>query len=139
MNSWEPIIPFFFWSLLVLPGYAIARRLVPKELESGPIAGIAVCAMCLLVCLLPIVAFGYLVGMPIWILSSVLAASIIWGIYDTIRFKTWKFLSKVLLGVIGIEVLILAIDVVLSERIGSILAADARVHVARIRFLMENL
>lgn len=138
MNSWEPIIPFFFWSLLVLPGYAIARRLVPKELESGPIAGIAVCAMCLLVCLLPIVAFGYLVGMPIWILSAVLAASIIWGIYDTIRFKTWKSLSKVLLGVIGIEVLILAIDVVLSERIGSILAADARVHVARIRFLMEN-
>lgn len=138
MNPWLPIIPFFFWALLVFPGYAIARRVVPKELESGPIAGIAVCAMCVLVGFLPIVALGYFVGMPIWILSSLLVASIIWGIYDTIRYKTWKLLSKVLLGVIGIEVLFLLIDVVLSERLGSILAADARVHVARIRFLMEN-
>ena len=136
MGSWDTLIPFFFWALLVLPGHALARRLAPGELASGPIAGIAVCALCLLVCLLPVVAFGYLIGMPIWVLSAVLLAGIVWGGWDTWRSGSWKSFAGIFTGVLGIEVLALLIDVIMSERVGSILAADARVHVARIRFLM---
>jgi tetratricopeptide (TPR) repeat protein len=138
MSGWIPIIPFFLWASLLLPGYAIARRLLPDELESGPIAGIAVCACSFMAFLLPILALLYIVGAPTWILSGILLGSVVWGLFDTIRHRTWKSLSGVLAGVIGLEVLALLVDVVMSERVGSILAADARVHVARIRFLLEQ-
>ena len=138
MSAWLPIIPFFFWALLLLPGHAIARRLLPDELESGPIAGIAVCACAVMGVLLPIIALLYIVGSPSWVLSLILLVSIVWGLFDGIRHGSWKSLSKVFAGVIGLEVLVLLVDVVMSERVGSILAADARVHVARIRFLVEQ-
>ena len=58
MNGLLPVIPFFMWALLLLPGYAIARRLVPDELESGPIAGIAICACSFMALLLPVLALA---------------------------------------------------------------------------------
>ncbi len=132
------LLPTAFWLLLLLPGVALARRLAPRDLESPPIAGVAVAYVVFFACLAPVVVVGYLLHAPIWMLSALLAGLILWGGWDCLRGGRWKSLGKVLLSAACLEMLVVAGDMVLSQRVGSMLGADARIHLTRVRFLFEH-
>jgi len=136
------LLPSVFWLLLLLPGLAIARRFAPEELASGPIAGIAVCAAATLTCLAPLVAALYLVGtvaaVPIEVLAAILVAAIAGGAIACLRMGLWRRAGSLAIALLSIEAAILLVDLVLSWRVGSMLGADARIHVTRIRFLWEH-
>lgn len=128
-------LPLVFWLSLLLPGFAIARRLVRTELEGGLLPGIAVSWMCALGALAPCIALGYVVRMPLWLLCAAIVAFVAWGAVDLVRTRAWRGAMGALLPVACIAGAIIAADIVLSDRHGAILDNDSRVHIARIRFL----
>ncbi len=132
------LLPTAFWLLLLLPGVALARRLAPRDLESPPIVGVAVAYVVLLACLAPLVVVGYLLHAPIWMLSALLAGLVLWGGWDCTRGGRWKSFGKVLLSAACLEMLVVLADMVLSQRVGGMLGADARIHLTRVRFLFEH-
>ena len=132
------LMPLVFWTLLLVPGFAVARRWLSDELEGGMLPGLAVSWVTSLVVLAPFIIICYLVHMPIWAASGVVAAFIAWGIVDCIRTRAYSGLGRLLFLSIGLELLLVGIELYLSAKHGSILAADARVHMARIRFLYEH-
>ncbi len=136
------LLPSVFWLLLLLPGLAIAERFAPEELASGPIAAIAVCAAATLAALAPLVAILYLVGavapVPIEALAAILAIAIAGGAIACLRRGGWRRVGSLAIALLSVEAAILLVDLVLSWRVGSMLGADARIHVTRIRFLWEH-
>ena len=132
------LVPLIFWAMLLVPGFAVARRWTSDELQGGLLPGLAVSWMASLVVLAPIIVILYLLHLPIWVPVILVALFIAWGVVDLIRTRAWSGVGKLLLASIGIEILLIAAELVFSGRHGSILAADARVHMARIRFLYEH-
>ncbi len=130
--------PLLFWLALLFPGAAVARRLLPQELRGGVLPSMAVWWMTALVVLAPAVILGYLLRMPVTALAAVVAAFIAWGVVDLVRARAWRGAQAGLLSIIGIAGALLLLDVVLAERVGAILNNDARVHITRIRFLLEH-
>ena len=131
------LLPLLFWTMLLLPGYSVARRFFPEELEGGLLPGIAVSWMSGFAVLAPLVAIGYLVEAPMAVAMVLLAGFIGWGFIDVLRSGAWRGVGRLLLAALTIEAALVAIELVFSARHGSILAADARVHLARIRFLFD--
>ena len=132
------LLPLLFWTMLLLPGYSVARRCFAEELAGGLLPGIAVSWMTSLAVLAPLVAVGYLVGAPIVFGTLLLAGFIAWGCIDVLRSGAWRGVGRLLLAALTIEAVLVAVEIVFSARHGSILAADARVHLARIRFLFDH-
>ncbi|MBC03161.1 MAG: hypothetical protein CMJ34_07640 [Phycisphaerae bacterium] len=132
------LLPLLFWAMLLVPGYSVARRLMPDELEGGLLPGLAVSWVTCLGVLAPFIVIGYLIGVPIWIPVVLVAAFVLWGCFDIASSGVWRKVGRLLLASVCIELVLLGIEFVFSVRHGSILAADARVHLARIRFLFDH-
>lgn len=132
------LMPLLFWALLLVPGFAVARRWMPDELEGGLLPGMAVSWVTALAVLAPFAVVGYLVGVSIWVAVAVVVAFVLWGGYEIGRSGAWRGIGRLLLGALTIELVLIGVEFVFSVRIGSILAADARVHLARIRFLYDH-
>lgn len=131
-------LPILFWLSLLLPGAAIARRLLPQELRGGILPCLAVWWMTTLVVLAPVVILAYIMRVPLSALSALVAAFIAWGAFDLIRGRVWRGTRTYVLAIIGVAGAVILLDVVLAERVGAIMNNDARVHIARIRFLLEH-
>lgn len=131
-------IPLLFWLALLLPGAAIARRLVPGELRGGALPSMAVSWMAALVALAPVVIAGYLLRVPVAPIAALLAAFILWGAVDLVRARAWVGAGRAVSAIAVIGCAAVLLDLVLAERVGAVLGNDARVHVARIRFLLEH-
>jgi len=131
-----------FWTLLLVPGFAVARRLVPDELEGGLLPGLAVSWTTSFAVLAPLTIAGYLLHAPMWLAMVVVGGFIVWGGCDLARQRSawgsWRGIGGLLVASLGIELLLVLAEVWFSARHGSILAADARVHLARIRFLHDH-
>ena len=132
------LLPLLFWAMLLVPGYSLARRFMPDELEGGLLPGLAVSWVTCFSVLAPLVVVGYLVGVSIWIPVVVVAAFVLWGCFDVAASGAWRKVGRLMLASFCIELVLLGIEFVFSVRHGSILAADARVHLARIRFLFDH-
>lgn len=132
------LAPLVFWTLLLVPGLAVARRLVPDELDGGLLPGLAVSWVTAFAVLAPLAVAGYLLHAPIWLATGAVGVFIGWGAIDLARQRAWRGAGRYLVACIGIELLVVAVDAWFSARHGSILAADARVHLSRIRFLHDH-
>ncbi len=138
------LLPFACFLALLLPGLALARRLVPDELRGGLLPSIAVAWATLLVVLLPVVVGGYLVRMPAGVLGGLLVALVAWGVVDLARAPEPRSpegrgaLLRTVAGAASLAMLVVVADLWLSYRHGAILDNDSRVHIARIRFLLEH-
>ena len=84
------LLPLLFWTMLLLPGYSVARRFFPEELEGGLLPGIAVSWMSGFAVLAPLVAIGYLVEAPMAVAMVLLAGFIGWGFIDVLRSGAWR-------------------------------------------------
>ena len=92
------LLPLLFWTMLLLPGYSVARRFFAEELEGGLLPGIAVSWMSAFVALAPLVAVGYLIEAPMPLVMAVLAGFIAWGCVDVVRGGAWRGVGRVLLA-----------------------------------------
>ncbi|MCH2133544.1 MAG: tetratricopeptide repeat protein [Phycisphaerales bacterium] len=124
------------WLLLLIPGYSIARRFDPDGVKSGLLSAIALSFIAAMTALSAIMIPAYFIGIPLVVLSAGAAAFVLWGIYDLFQSREWPTLGNLLLAAIGIEIILVIADMALGARLGSILGADAVVHVARIRHLL---
>lgn len=132
------LLPMLCWLLLALPGVALVRRRVPAAWGGGPVAWLGIGWMASLIALAPVVVAGYLLRLPTGVVAVVAAGFVGWGAIELVRQRAWRDLrgSVTVVAILGACVVI--VDAVLAERIGAILDNDARVHVARIRFLLDQ-
>ncbi|MEY2795192.1 MAG: hypothetical protein RIR10_908, partial [Planctomycetota bacterium] len=156
-------LPLLFWLSLLFPGFAIARRVVPRELEGGVLPSIAVAWTAALSALVVPIALLYILGsvspalrVPTGALAIATACFIAWGAIDVIvhvaahvrkksggensasKNSAWNTIGRALIPFLSIAGAIIIADIVLADRHGAILDNDSRVHIARIRFLLDH-
>ncbi|MEY2714343.1 MAG: hypothetical protein RIT24_686 [Planctomycetota bacterium] len=134
-------LPLLFWIALLAPGWALARRLVPRELEGGILPSLAVAWMTSFIAMAPVVIAAYIVRIPTGALAALVAAFIAWGFFDLLRARAWRRgrteLARALIPIAGVAGVVVIGAVWLADRHGAILDNDSRVHVARVRHLAE--
>lgn len=128
-----------FWLALAIPGFALARRLLPCPEQHGGLLGtLAISYLASFAALTPLSIGCYLVGAPVWLFTVGVGATILGGAYWITRQRDWPLLGKLCVGALGIELAILALDLLLGARLGTMLEGDAMSHLARIRFLVDH-
>lgn len=135
-------LPLIAWMLLALPGVALLRRFAPRELEGGLLPGLGVAWATSLAALAPVFVAGYLLRVPIGAASIAVVAFVAWGAVACARGiswpHAWRHVRAALVPALGVAGAIVVADIWLADRHGAILDNDSRVHVARIRFLLEH-
>ncbi|MFQ5592366.1 MAG: hypothetical protein ACE5HE_14490, partial [Phycisphaerae bacterium] len=133
------MVTIAFWCALLLPGYAVARMVAPRDLESGLPGALAISFLAALVVLSPVSILCYLLSCPVAVLSSACILVLIAGVVQISRRGWWRDIAKLVAGGLGIELLILVTDVVIGGRVGAFLGGgDERMHLARVRFLLDH-
>src|ERR1043166_5140734 len=127
-----------FWLALPLPGYALLRRFSPHDTESGLLGTIALSYLYSLGLLSPASIFSYLVHLPVGLFSSYIVLVVTGSIIEIVRKRWLADLARLLIAAAGIEMLILLADLLIGARLGAFLPSDAKVHLARIRFLLDH-
>jgi hypothetical protein len=133
-----PATVMLFWLALLLPGFVVVRRLAPDELEAGLPGGVAVCFVATLAILTPVSILGYLVGVPLIVLSATVLLAVVASLVVIARQGWWRDVAKLLATGLCVELAIIVVDMVLGGRVGAILGADAVVHLGRVRFLLDH-
>lgn len=127
-----------YWTSLLVPGYAVARRFDPDGVRSGLPAALVLSFMAA-AGLLGLVAIPcYIVGLPLAVFSGASIIFLAWGIRDLIVNRCGPEIARLLAAAMGLELAVVLFDLIVSARVGAILGADAIVHVSRIRFLAEH-
>ncbi|MCP3903960.1 MAG: tetratricopeptide repeat protein [Planctomycetes bacterium] len=132
------ILVLVYWTSLLIPGYALARRVDPEGVQSGFMSALALSFVAAAAALSVVAIPGYVLGVPLALLTLAAGGLVLWGVVDLAVQRRWGEVAGLALGVLGLEIAIVLGDLVLSARVGSILGADAVVHVARVRFLLEQ-
>ena len=127
---------FLFWLCFLLPGYALARRWNLSLLQSGLPGAVAMSAFASLAAVCVFIVPAHLLGLPTLALSAGLVAFVLWGVVDLTRSRQWSGLARLVIAAAGAELVVLGIDLLTSARVGTVLGADAVVHVARVRHLL---
>jgi hypothetical protein len=132
------LLPMLCWMMLALPGAALIRRRVPLAWGGGLAGWFGIGWMASLVALAPVVVLAYLLRLPTAVVAIVAACFVAWGAIDLARQRVWHDLRGPFTVVAAVIACVIITDAVLAERIGAILDNDARVHLARIRFLVDH-
>ncbi len=127
-----------FWILLLIPGYVAVRRFDGDDLDSGLMGVLGLSLLASFVLLLPVSVLCYVIGLPVWVFSATCVGLIGWGGFEIVRRKWGNDIGKLLVAGMGIELVVLLIDLVLAMRMGGYSSGDASVHMARIRFLLDH-
>ena len=87
----------------------------------------------------PVSILCYLLRLPVAVFAVAALIAMVAAAVQIIRRGWWRDLGKLLAAGIGVELLILIIDMVMGGRVGAFIAGgDARLHVARIRFMLDH-
>lgn len=127
-----------FWLALSLPGYVIVRHLFRDDLESGLLGTIGLSYLAIFGLLTPVSIGCYLFGAPVWVFTSACVLAILAAPIELSRRKWWGGMFRLLLAGVCVETLLVLTDMILSARVGSFFIGDARVHLSRIRFLLDH-
>jgi hypothetical protein len=128
----------FFWLLLPLPGYALVRRFSKDDLESGLMGTVAISYLYTLGVLSPVAIVCYVLRLPVGVLSGYLVLLFVAGLIDVARQRAWRDVGRVIVAALGVELVVVLMDMVLGARAGTFLAGDAFVHLSRIRHLLDH-
>jgi len=131
-------VSWLFWLALALPGYVIVRHLFRDDLESGLLGTIGLSYLAVFGLLTPISIGCYLFKAPVWVFTSACILAILAAPIELSRRKWWGGLFRMLLAGACVELLLVLADMFFSARVGSFFLGDARVHLARIRFLLDH-
>ncbi len=128
----------FFWLLLPLPGYALVRRFSKEDLESGLMGTVAVSYLYTLGVLSPVAITCYLLRLPVGGLSGYLVLLFVAGLIDVARQRAWRDVGRMFVAALGVELVVVLVDMVMGARAGTFMAGDAFVHLSRIRHLLDH-
>lgn len=131
-------LALLFWLALALPGYALVRRYWSEDLQSGLLGTISVSYLASLALLSPISILCYLLRAPVAFFSIACILLIVVAALDITLQKGWRPLGSLLLAALGIELLIVVLDVALGAWTGAFFGGDAKAHLGRIRFLLDR-
>lgn len=131
-------LSILFWLALALPGYAVVRRFWPDDLKSGLLGTISVSYLASLALLSPVSILCYVGRAPLAVFSVTCILAILLAAFDLSRQKAWRPLGSLLIAALGVELLIVILDMALGARNGAFISGDARIHLARIRLLIDH-
>jgi len=131
-------LPLLFWLVLLLPGYVAIRLWSPADLESGLLGTIALSYLASFALLSPVAILAYIFRLPLAVLSGSYLGLCAVALILISQRRWWFDLGKLLVGAASFGLLILILDLILGSRVGAHGGGDAILHMARIRFLLEN-
>ncbi len=131
-------VSLLFWLGLLLPGYVVVRLVSPEDLKSGLMGTIGLSYLAVFGVLTPVSVVCYLFHLPVGVLSGTCVLIFGVAVVQIARRRWWLDLGKLLIAGLSVELLIVVVDLAMGSRVGSYLAGDAWVHVARIRFLVDH-
>jgi len=132
------VLPMLCWLALVAPGVAVVRRCAPAALGGGAAAALGVGWLAAFAVLAPCLVLAYLLHAPTPLVAILVTLVVVWGVFDALRHASWKGVVRSVPPVMLLAAAVVVLDAVLAERVGAILDNDARVHVARIRFILDH-
>jgi len=132
------LLPLLCWLALIAPGVAVLRRCAPAALGGGAAAALGVGWLAAFAVLAPCLVVAYLLRAPISLVAILAALVVVWGVLDVMRHASWRGVVRSVPPVMLLAAAVVVLDAVLAERVGAILDNDARVHVARIRFILDH-
>ena len=86
----------------------------------------------------PVSILCYVLRAPLAVFSAACVLGVVLAAIDLSLQKGWRPLGKLFLAALGVELTIVALDMALGARTGAFFAGDAKVHLARIRFLLDH-
>ena len=131
-------ITLVFWSLLLLPGYAVARNLAKEDLESGFLGVVGISYLLAFAVLSPFSILGYVFEVPLAAFSVVYCSAIVAGVVEITRRRWWRQMGTIFVQGLCLEMVIIGVDMALGAFHGSAIVGDAVTHLARIRALMDH-
>lgn len=131
-------VALLFWFGLLLPGYVVLRLTSREDLKSGLLGTIGLSYLAVFALLSPVSILGYLLGLPLAVMSGACVLSFLAALVEITRRKWWPDIVRLLLSGLGVTVLLVAGDLVMSARAGAFMRGDSKTHVARIRYLVDH-
>ena len=131
-------LTLLYWALLFLPGFVVVRRFWPSEFHAGFPGVTALAYLATFALLSPVGILGYIFRWPLPVLSVSCIVSVALALIEITRCRWWPELARLMCGAISLELGILALDALLGALNGSYLWGDAQLHLARVRFLLDN-
>ncbi len=127
-----------FWFALAIPGYVIIRLFCKDELESGLLGTFGLSYVAVLGVLTPVSLVCYWFELPVGVFSAACVLLVLASLFEITRRKWWFDLAKLGVAALSIELLIILVDAIMGARTGGFLGGDSRVHLARVRFLLDH-
>lgn len=128
-------LTLLYWIALLLPGYALVRLFAPDNVREGLPGVIAISMLGAFALLSPINIIGHTFEAPLWIFSATVLLLIVASVIFITKRRWWRDIRSLLIAAVSIELLVLAVDLVLSARAGSFMIGDAVIHLSRISLL----
>ena len=133
------LLTWLVGAVLVLPGYALVRRLFPDDLKCGLLGVVGLSYIATFAILSPVSIFCYVIHLPVAVLSTTMVLAVVVALVTLTRDRAWEDARKLLVGGLCFELALVAVDVLIGSRVGGYLqAGDCRLHLARIRFLLDH-
>ncbi len=127
-----------FWTLLTLPGYTALRHLDRAETQSGLLGALAVSSLLSLGLLSPVSILCYVLQAPLWIFSVFTGVLIFAAAIEITRQGWWGDMGRMIAAGFGLELIVVAVDLVGGARAGAFFGGDAIIHLARMRTLLDH-
>lgn len=131
-------VSLLFWLALLLPGYALARLVDEDDAECGLMGMIGLAPFWAFALLSPVTILCYVLHLPVAVLSVASVAAVIAGAVVIQRRRWWRSLGRLVVGGLGLELALVAADLVMGGRVGAFMTGDAEIHLARIRYLLDH-
>jgi hypothetical protein len=131
-------LSLLFWLVMLLPGYAVLRRVQTDSPACGLLGAIGLAYLWVFALLSPISILCYVLELPAGVFSTACVLAIVGGVLDIHRRGLWRELGRLVAGAVGIELLLVVADLVGGGLAGGFLAGDTEIHASRIRFLLDH-
>ncbi len=127
-----------FWLALLIPGIVTARLVDCTDDECGLPGMLGLGYFWTFVILSPVSVVCYLARLPVFVFAGAVVLVVLASLILIAHRGWWRVLGRVVVTGLGIELLLVAVDLVFGARAGAFLSGDAEVHVARIRLILDH-
>lgn len=131
-------LSLLFWLTLALPGYAALRHFDREQLKSGLLGTLGLSYLATFALLLPISTLCYVLRLPTAVFGGACLVLIIAGAIEIIRNRWWREVGTLAVAALGVELLIVVVDLLWGARVGGLFMGDPYLHLARIRQLLDH-
>ena len=120
-----PYLTLLFWLALGVPGFAVLCHIDRAELKSGLLGVIGLSYLATLAILSPISILAYVFHWPLAVFSGACVLAILVGLVEILRHGWWRQASRVLVGALGFEILLVLADCIIGGRVVAVISSGA--------------